>query len=45
MNLNLKLAAQERKYYDTAGGALTKYDIPIAAIKVIAVVECHSKRC
>ena len=40
MNLNLKIAAQsaqERKYYDTAGGALMKHDIPFVAMKVVAV--------
>ena len=32
MNLNLKIA----------GGALMKHDIPFFAIKVVAVVKCHS---
>ena len=31
-------SAQERKYCDTAGGALMKHDIPLVAIKVVAVV-------
>ena len=35
-------SAQEQKYYDTAAGALMKHDIPFVAIKVVAVVECHS---
>ena len=35
-------SAQERKYYNTAGGALVKHEIPFVAIKVVAVVECHS---
>ena len=33
---------QERKYSDTAGGSHMKHDIPLVAIKVVAVVECYS---
>ena len=35
-------SAQEQKYCDTAGGALMKPDTPFVAIKVVAVVQCHS---